>query len=112
VLELASYMACVAVYYRCVSFLDPWVVHDHHLRLEPLRITYRIIISVGSHVSSLDVGGWNSLDAKSDVVARDCFYESLVVHLDALTFCVDIKRTNVNGHAGSQNTRLDSAARY
>jgi hypothetical protein len=113
VLELGGNVAGVAIQDRGVSVLDlSGVGHDDDLSNKVLAALGRIISSVGSDVSTLQVLDGNVLAVKANVVTRHSFLELLVVHFDGLNFSGQANRTESHVHGRLEDASLDTADRH
>jgi len=112
-LELAGNMACVAIEDGSVTILDltRMVEHDD-LRDEHLSICARVILGVGSDITSLDVLNGEVLHVEADVVTGVGSLDLLVMHLDGLDLGGDVHGAEGDDHTGTEGTSLDTTDGY
>ena len=111
--ELASNVGSVAVQDGSVTSADlTRVVKDDDLSVEAGSLGSRVVLGVGSDVTTADFLDGNVLDVETNVVTGDTLLELLVVHLNGLHFSGDVGRSEGNDHAGGDGTSLDTADRH
>merc|ERR1712019_315391 len=94
--ELAGNVGSMAVKHRAVSVGD--------LGSEVSHATGRLILGVGSNISSLNVLDGNVLDIEANVVSGNSLGKGLVVHLNRLHLSGQLV-----GGKGDNNARLDDS---
>merc|ERR1711892_1019744 len=106
--ELTGDMGSVAIKHGTVSIGDlSRVVKDDDLGGEVGNTTGRLVLGVGSNISSLDILHRDILDVESNIVSGDSFGEGLVVHLDGLNLS-----GKLIGGEGDNLTWLDNTGLY
>merc|ERR1712187_220307 len=111
--ELASNVGGVAVQDGGVASADlTRVVKDDDLSVEASSLGSRVVLGVGSDVTTADFLDGNVLDVETNVVTGDTLLELLVVHLNGLHFSGDVGRSEGNDHTGLDGTSLDTADRH
>lgn len=110
ILELGGDVGSVAIQHGAVSILDlTRVGHDNDLGLEGVASLGGILGVVGSNETSLDLLDGDVLAVESNVVTGHGLLEGLVVHLDGLDFSGEASGGEAHGHAGLDDTGLDTA---
>jgi len=109
-LELAGDVSRVAIHDGRVSVLDfTGMVQNDDLSVEVLALLGRIVLRIGSDVSTTDFLDGHVLDVETNVVAGKSLGKRLVVHLYRLHFGGDVCGREADEHAGFDDARLDSA---
>jgi len=109
-LELAGDVSRVAIHDGRVSVLDfTGMVENDDLSVEVLALLGRIVLRIGSDVSTTDFLDGHVLDVEANVVAGKSLGKRLVVHLYRLHFGGDVCGREADEHAGFDDARLDSA---
>ncbi len=77
-----------------------------YLSIETRSLFWWIIFTISSNVSSADVFHGNILDIETNIIARGCLSEGLVVHFHRLAFGCDIGRSKRDDCAWFQYSSL------
>jgi len=88
------------------------VSHDDDLGIEGSRGARGVALDITGNHTTLDILGGQGLDVEANVVSGLGLLELLVVHLDGLDFGGNAAGGEQAGHAGGQDTGLDTADRY
>ncbi len=109
-LELAGDVRRVAIENGSVAGVDlAGVVHDDNLGVEGLAAGSGVVLSVGSNHAALDILDGDVLDVEANVVTGDGLDELLVMHLNGLALGGDHSGGEADGHAGLEDTGLNTA---
>ena len=106
------------------------VVEDDNLGIEGCSLLGRIILGVGSHITTADIldrhvpkrkekirvlylvgDGLDPLHVETDVVTRKTLLKLLVVHFDRLDFSGDVRGSKCDNHSSLDDTSLDTTDR-
>jgi hypothetical protein len=107
--ELASNVGSVAIEDGGVTSTNlTGVVENDDLGVEGSGFLGGVVLGVGGNVSTADILDGNVLDVETDVVTGVTLLKLLVVHFDGLDFSGDVGRSEVDDHAGLDDTGLNT----
>lgn len=107
--ELASNVGSVAIEDGSVTSTDlTRVVEDDDLSVERGGLLSGVVLGVGGNVSTANILNGDVLDVEADVVTGVALLELLVVHFDGLDFSGDVGGSEVDDHAGLDDTGLNT----
>jgi len=103
-------MGSVAIQHWGISVLDfSGMVHDDDLGVEKFNLFGRIVRSIGSDVSSLDVLNRYVLDVESNIVSWDSFSQFFMMHFNTFTFSADHDGGESDVHSWLNDSSFNSS---
>jgi hypothetical protein len=103
--ELASNVGSVTIKDRSITGTDlTRVIENDNLSVERSGFLGRVVLRVGSDVTTADILDGDVLDVETDVVTRSTLLKLLVVHFDRLDFSSNGRGSESDNHAGLDDT--------
>ena len=73
-----------------------------------LSIEQRLVLGVGSDISTLDILDRDVLDVETNIVSRNSFWERLVVHFNGFNLSGQLVRGKGDNHTGFDDTSFNT----
>jgi hypothetical protein len=111
--EFASNVSSMTIEDRGISSTNlTRVIQNNDLSIERVTSFRRIVLGISANVPSTNFLDRNVLDVESNVISRETFDESFVVHFDGFDFSSHVRRGKSNDHTSLDDTGFDSTDRY
>merc|ERR1719193_372298 len=113
VLELTSNVSCVTIQHRRVSTVNlTRVVHDNNLSNKSISLLGWIVLRISSNHTTFDILDRDVLDIETNVVTRQSFWHSFMMHFNGFDFSGDVSGGECDNHTRLNDTSFHTSNRY